>query len=600
MATAEKVFANAVPAAIPKHSRAHKRRAVLRRAVTAAVILGAGTLLGLPLLLHGLLPRGHDVPQHLRRYAAFRQSFSMVNPYPRWLSKANAGLGDPVMFVYGPLPYMVAAALRPFAPSSLGGHAAFPEFVLAAWVALLASGFTCFLWLQTFVPWKSALAAAVLYLAVPFHLWGNLYIRGDIPECWALLWMPLTLFFVHGVAARRRHAEIGLAISYALLVASHLFTVVLFSPVLLAYAAVIVEGGQRVRNVLRTGAGMALGVGVSAAYLFTALAHETNISASRFLSEGGYVFARDFLQFSKDVLLDKDLLQRGGHFAGRLTWVTLDTIAVAACAAFVAWRASQRRQVRFWISVCFLSLFLMSPVSLGIWRVVPGLELLQFPWRLNDVVCVAVAALLAMALAQFSRRFRVSDWVAVALGVLLLAAWGEAYLHVWRQYDLQRYEMARRDDVALADDTLRFVWLRWTPPELYTPQALAELGQRPPAEFVGSPGTATVTSLADRHIEITTTSVSGGPLLVRQFFYPGWTARDENGEWLSVRPSHPEGLISITAPPGAHHVHLTLPLRNVELASWWITALSLLACAAGLKLRLDSTPRGYRTTLGCQ
>ncbi|HYL94293.1 MAG TPA: hypothetical protein VET69_00715, partial [Terriglobales bacterium] len=91
------------------------------------------------------------------------------------------------------------------------------------------------------------------------------------------------------------------------------------------------------------------------------------------------------------------------------------------------------------------------------------------------------------------------------------------------------------------------------------------------------------TIFADRDIEITTTSVTGGPLLVRQFFYPGWTARDENGEWLSVRPSHPEGLTSITVPPGAHHVHLTLPWGNVELASWLISGLALLACAAGLK-----------------
>ena len=91
------------------------------------------------------------------------------------------------------------------------------------------------------------------------------------------------------------------------------------------------------------------------------------------------------------------------------------------------------------------------------------------------------------------------------------------------------------------------------------------------------------TIFADRDIEITTTSVTGGPLLVRQFFYPGWTARDDTGARLSVRPSQPEGLISITVPPGAHHVHLTLPWGNVELASWLLSALSLLACAAGVQ-----------------
>lgn len=573
-------------APILKQSATHTGYAVIGRALApAVVILAAGTLLGLPLLLHGLLPRGHDVPQHLRRYAAFRQSFAIGNLYPRWLSKANAGLGSPILFVYGPLPYMAAAALRPLAPPFLGKHAAFREFILAAWIALVASGFTCFLWLRTFVPRKPALAAAVLYLAVPFHFWGDLYIRGDIPECWALLWVPLILFFVHGVVAGRKHAEVGLAVSYSLLIVSHLFSVVLFSPVLLAYPAVIAGTDQRWRKVLRTAAGMTLGVGLSAAYLFTALAHEPNISAFRFMKEAGYVLAHDFLQFSKDVLLEKNLMYGAGHFAGRLTWTTLDTVAIAACAAFVAWSAATRRQVTFWIGVCALSLFFMSPVSLGVWTAIPGMQLLQFPWRLNDVVCVAVAPLLAMALAQLSFRFRTNQLFPVTLGVLLLAVWGEAYVHVWRQYSLQRYEMAQRDSVGLADDTLRFVWLRWTPKELYTPKALAEMGKRAPAEFVGSQGTAVVTRFRDRDIQVAVTTTTGGSLLVRQFFYPGWAARDEAGMWLNTQPSQPEGLISVMVPPGSHHLELILPMGKVELVSWLISALSLVICASLLKFR---------------
>ena len=549
------------------------------------LILIAGILFGLPLLLHGLLPRGHDVPQHLRRYAAFRQSFGIRNPYPRWLSQANAGLGSPILFVYGPMPYMVAAALRPLAPSALGGHSAFPEFILAAWLALVGSGFTCFAWLQTFVPRKAALAAAVLYLAVPFHLWADLYIRGEIPECWALLWMPLALFFVHGVATRRRHAEAWLAITYALLICSNLYAVILFSPVPLAYAAVVAERGRRLRSVLKTAIGMALGAGVSAAYLFTALAQEPNISASRFMSEGGYVFARDFLQFSKHVLLERNLLHGAGHGAGRLTWTTLDTVAVGACAAFVAWSVSTRRQVAFWMSLCVVSMFLMTPISMGVWAAVPRLQLLQFPWRLNDVVCVAVAALLALALAQLSRELRLSRWFAVTGCVLLLVVWGEAYPQVWRQYDMQRSEMTKRDEVGLSDDTLRFVWLRWTPKELQTPEAMARMGQGPLAEFVGSPGTAVVTGFRDRDIEIATTSMTGGQLLVRQFYYPGWTTRDENGTWLATQPSQPAGLISVVVPAGAHHLRVVLPAGKAELISWLVSGLSLLACAWVLRPR---------------
>jgi hypothetical protein len=148
---------------------------------------------------------------------------------------------------------------------------------------------------------------------------------------------------------------------------------------------------------------------------------------------------------------------------------------------------------------------------------------------------------------------------------------------------MQRSEVAVLDSVGLEEDTLRFIWLRWTPKELYTPVALAQMGAGPPATFVGSQGTAVVTSFHDRDIQLAVSSATGGSLLVRQFFYPGWTARDETGRWLTTQPSHPQGLISVTVPAGIHHLDVMLPMGKIELISWLITALSLVACAWLLK-----------------
>ena len=538
------------------------------------IILAAGAVLGTPLLFYGLLPFGHDVTQHLGWYKAFRQSFWSGDLYPRWMASANAGLGSPIFLVYGPLPFWIAAALRAVVPHPLAHRYVLPEFTVAAWVALVASGWACYVWLRSMASERAALVAAVLYMAIPYHLWTDLYVRGDIPECWALVWMPLLLYYVHRVACGKPRAHLWLAISYALLIASHLFTVLLFSLVPLAYALLLAPAGSRPQALLKTAAGMSLGVGLAAIYLFPALQQESNIPASALTSLPLYSYARNFL------VADRRLLTEWTGFPARMGWLTLDTVAVTVCFAAIGRGSPQRHQLLFWVGVCALCLALMLPIGAPIWRHAPLLQKVQFPWRFNVVFCLGVAAILAIGLGEIEARVRPIPLALPIAAAVFLALWGAAYFNIWGQYEYQKTYIADRDSIGLAEDRLRYVWLRWTPAALYTPAAMQRIAAKPLAAFSDPAGTAGVTSFRDGNITLGTSSPHGGTVIVRQFYYPGWTADDASGHKLTVTPSQNEGLLQVQVPAGEERIRLRLAPSRVERHSRLISAASLLLIAA--------------------
>ncbi len=154
-------------------------------------IAGAGLVLTLPVLILGIPFLSDDAGFHAVWYTHFSHQLWAGDLYPRWLTGMNGGLGSPVFFFYPPLPYFLTSILRPFFRSDPRG---LHQLGVSASLALIASGFFTYLWLKYFVDQAAALAAAILYMAMPYHLAADLYVRGSFAEYWAFVWMPLVLY----------------------------------------------------------------------------------------------------------------------------------------------------------------------------------------------------------------------------------------------------------------------------------------------------------------------------------------------------------------------------------------------------------------------
>jgi len=560
----------------PSRSSAADENAVT---LSDIVILGfTALILALPMLIYGPMVNGHDTYEHLNYCRHFAEQFWGGELYPRWLLNMCHGLGSPSLFVYPPFACYVDAFLLP-----LGRAFHFNAFNAGEFLALFSSGVCAFLWAHTTASRRVALASAVLYMLLPYHLSVDFYRRTALSECWALAWMPLLLYFTTLTMTRKRTALLGVALAYALLILSHLVSVLIFSFIPLALCLVLFGPGKKVDAVLRTAAGMALGTGLSCFYFLPALLQAKYFPVLRTLRPPYYVLEENFIRLA-------DLAHRGA-MGGFAFWVSVTALTVmvfiltCASALLLKGRPDSRRLILFWLAACAVPVLLMSSVSLPVWHfVLPLFKGVQYPWRFNVVLCLAalfIAARFLSDIPRFSAVARIALLIPLC-GIVL--TWIFSYGQVWKRYRTDVYVHSARQFVSDDDG-----WFdSWSVPGLDQESAL-RASAAPRVRFLGAFGTLDLEQWKARQIKFQTNSPTGGWVEVNQFYYPGWHASAGAGRMLEIRTVMPEGLMEVEVPPGAQEVCVELPAVPGERAGGWITIASLLICGA-LAWRMKPEP----------
>ncbi len=337
----------------------------------------------------------------------------MGDLYPRWLMEMNGGLGSPVFFFYPPAPYFLTSVLRPFFPNDPNG---LHQLGVAASVALIGSGLTAYLWLKDLVDAKAALIAAILYMAMPYHLAADLYVRASFAEYWTFVWMPLILYFVQRIIAGQRFAPAGLAISYALLTMTHLPTTLIFSVVLFCYALWLAPKKLKLKTLANISGGVILGVGIAAIYLFPAMMTQRFVFLDRMST--GYFSYQNWLLLAKLSLWREEKVT--------MALLVADIFLIATCAFLIirSGRDLRRKKMSyFWYAVAIAGVLMMTQLSKPVWLAVPLLERIQFPWRINTVVCLSASALSAMAISSIRKTSNLSARISGVVALLLILVW---------------------------------------------------------------------------------------------------------------------------------------------------------------------------------
>ncbi len=526
-------------------------------------------LLALPFLLYGPLPNAHDGAEHQNYIRNFSEQFWSGNLYPRWLLDMNHGLGSPSYFVYPPLPAYVSVALDPMC-RVLHLNA----FNIAAWLSLLCSGLGAFLWLRTFASARVAFVCSALYMLLPYHLAIDFYRRAALSECWALAWMPLLLYFTFRIVSGKRHAVLGFAATFALLIFSHLISVAMFFwlPVLLAIFES--EPGKKLSSAVRVCGAMLLGSAMSAVYLLPAIVNAKYMPAARLmLNNPGYLLSNQLAFLGRRLIAHS----ASENFLQTVSQAVAGTLLVSLAAGAIAFflgKGASRRPVLFWLAVTCMSALMMCKPSAPIWQHIPSLhQAIQYPWRFNALLCIATTALLALCLNALRAQARI--WkVSVAIGVLIVAGVSLLACGKILRFYTQQGPIAAAQPVNEHDG-----WFpAWVPAG--TDEQTSKIASVGPQEvLVEGNGSVGSTVWQPRHIEFDSNTAAGGWVRIRQFFYPTWQAR-VNGAMLPIRPVLPEGLLEVQVPQGTQHVEVSIPLSRTELAGRWLSAASLLICFA--------------------
>ncbi|MCU0550853.1 MAG: YfhO family protein [Leptolyngbya sp. Prado105] len=538
------------------------------------IIAGVGLLLVLPAMTYGVFD-AMDIPFHLRWTAQFAEQFWRGDLYPRWLHNMNAGLGSPVFFFYAPIPFFLTSLFHPlFAndPQNWGPLA----FSIA--LAMIASGLTAYLWLKSIVDRKAALIGAILYMALPYHLGVNLYWRFAFAEYWALVWLPLILYGCHRLIQGSKPAIVALAISYAALIMTHLPSFVVFAGVPILYVLAIAK--TRVTALIRFAVALGFGMGLAAIYWLPAMTTQDAISM-RAILEAGYDYRNNFLFSTKAAQYHNQ------NFWTYLEIVSVLMIGVATCAFRFVLQQSEplKRQACFWWMIAIVTFFMMIPLSQPVWSLLPPLQRIQFPWRLNAILLVATTALITVAVhtltLKISQRQKAVFAIATVLTLSLLLSNGVVIK--------QRLKPHASLDLAVAlkvynEEALEYR-PRWVPPEQFQVSSFIQLSQRLPQNWeISGQGEAQIQVWKPRYIALHIDVPIETELTLKQFYYSGWTARLQDfSRLLPVQPSA-EGLLQVKVPSGSHNISVTLEAGMTERLGQMISTISLLGLLGGFWL----------------
>ena len=556
-------------------------------------ICGLGLIVTLPVLILGVPLLSDDGVTHAMWYTHFSAQLWAGDLYPRWLMGMNAGLGSPVFFYYPPVPFFLTSVLRPFFSNDPQG---LQQVGVSLSIALVASGVAAYFWLREFTDRGSSLIAAILYMAMPYHL-AEIYVRGALAEHWGFVWVPLILLFTQRIINGHRVACVGLGISYALLIMTHLPTALILSVVPFGFVLLTAPKPMKIRFAGITLGSMLLGLGLSAVYILPAILTQQSVFINRMTT--GYFAYDNWFLFSKWSLWRED--------KATLLLLAADMLGIACCSFIISKLRlgdSRQRINRFWSAAALTSVFMMTELSKPLWWTVTVLHKIQFPWRFNVILSASVAALLAMALSSLKGHSFASVKLVKAVAIILIVVWIPAItFEAWRVFpqtnpDWQAFNSKKKQLEQSRDaPEYRPRWnqsiaqLNWDASididnwdnllekefdSMLKSVTKGEGHATPQVRILEGSGQASMTVRRPREIDLHVETLTPALIEVPQFYYPNWTAQlvGETGR-LTTTPSEPDGLINIRVPAGNHDVQLRLDRSKSELAGQLISLASL-------------------------
>jgi hypothetical protein len=526
-------------------------------------LLGLAALCALlifPSFLKGHLI-SHDLLYHLHWNELFLEQFHNGDLYPRWLFQMNAGRGSPVFFFYSPLPYFSSALLYTILS---GEEAHWYAMGATCFSALLISAIGVYLFLKDDTDTQTATLFTILYVLSPYYLFVDLYVRFAFAEFFAIAVIPFLFLTVRQLAQRRRYSGCWFSLCYSLLILSHIPSTLLLTPVLLGYY--MVETSTLKPSKLLVS--MFIGGLMTAFYFVPVLFLRADISMEQMNIGRGY-FENTFL------LVGDKLFPDWGDL-----WRFLNQLAVTSGLLLLLSIAANARTRKRWYfaMVSGVALFMMYPISAFVWKALPPLQLVQFPWRFFIVLsftllfCVAKfcseGKIATHALPRYLRKAMLSILIGLSVATLM-----NCYLYA--------NEAATEEQQALIDKTLitrpgADEYLpRWVPHDTAS-KVHAKTIEKIGGWFSSDqPDSHIVSEFDGQNFTLDLSTDRTTQLTFNQFFFPSWQCVDlESGKELSLGVDQ-AGLVQLSLAAGRHRLVFRQKLTRYEQAGLLLSLFGL-------------------------
>ena len=586
-----------------------------------------------PFLLPGYFWSANDARHHVYFLFEYDRLVQDGIWWPRWSPDFAFGYGYPFFNIYGPLSHFLAELLLRFGGF---GYTAAVEAVFG--LSIVGSAAAMYLFVRDWAGRQAAVVGALVYTYLPYHLL-NLYVRANLAESMAFVWLPLCLWAVRGAALKRNYRwVVAVALSYAGLMLTSNLVIVLFTPLLGAYLLLVSglyaapdesarQGGEQVetraaarlrfvglwvRRALWPGVGVLLGLGLSAVFWLPAFLEQKYVRVDQWFA-GRYDFRDDF------VYLSQLFSPRWGFGVSRpgpddpiSFQIGAAAFVLAVLGTLPAWkRLGQRRWEALFFAVAGVgAVALTLQIAAPLWEMpLAGtvLQAAQFPWRWYSIMAPCISILAALVLEDDGDE--AGAFLGLDLRVVVVAA-----VVILGSYPYLRVQITEpvEGPVSLAG-LMRFqrssdemtgstAWVEEIP--TWSPMAQHYLD----LDAAGLPVTPVTTKLdygifdyetfggeSVAHSTVMEEVYYGNRtgaeqrLVFNHFYYPGWRAYlldGRGGEVVRDLPIIPEetgtlGRMTVPVPPGEGYVLLRYGDTPPRTVGRWISIATLTGLAFG-------------------
>jgi hypothetical protein len=508
-------------------------------------------------------PSGHDVEFHLYSWLEVLGQWKHGIVFPRWASMANFGYGEPRFLFYPPASWTLGGVLAAIFPWTIAVS-------VYIWAALAAAGVSMFCVARRWFDRGAATMAAMVYVANPYHL-VIVYWRSALAELLASCLIPLLLVLVLKVADEgwRALAPLSLVVAAAWLTNVPAAVMIHYSLALLLF---LTAWQKRSARVLLVGlAAVVIGACLAAFYLLPAVYEQKWIDVAEAVSQGSR--PQDNFLFVHTADADHNAFNR------IVSWVAVFEVIVIFASAWVAktWRTKQRAvwtALAGWAVACSVLLFSVTAV---LWRILPKLEFMQFPWRWLLCLSMIFSLFVVAALPRWWMRAAVT-----LLGVaVIIGVWHRIQAPWWDNAgDLHEMQDNMEDSIG------------YEGVEEYAPIGADLSAINKDVRNVTTVGPAhaaiRVSQWAAEAKSFTAEMSAADQLALKLFSYPAWRV-EVNGRVVQTRESG-AGQMLMPVEAGMNRVEMRFVRTWDRTLGGWISIVSVMGMAGCLLIRRAGTP----------
>jgi len=378
---------------------------------TLLALMAAATAVVAPMPFLGNAS-GHDFQFHVASWMETAAQWRQGILYPRWAEWANWGFGEPRFIFYPPASWIAGAAMGLVLPWRVVPGA----FI---WLCLIVAGMSMWKLTREWVGGPQAMVAALLYAVNPYQI-VMVYYRSDFAELLAGALFPLVLRGAVRAARGDWRAVPWLAVIFGGIWISNAPAAVMatYSLTLALVVGCIVR--RSARPLILGIAAMAGGFGLAAFYILPAAWEQRWVQISQAVNDELLPLHNFLFTRSNEIGFVR--------FNWKVSWVALGVIVVTIAATALAARRRREAPDVWWVVAALgaAALFLMVPPSALLWRYLPKLGFMQFPWRWLEALGVTYALFIAATMGLLPRR---KAWLVPALVLLATAGAAVAIIH---------------------------------------------------------------------------------------------------------------------------------------------------------------------------